>query len=291
MSYDFSFKVGTLMTLHDSPLPPLPKAVAAFTVSLAMGLILSAPASAQAPAAAPAAQTKPITVNGKTIPRTRLDFVLKQNVAQGQPNNEQVRQAIADRLVNTELLAQEADKRGLAKNGDGQIFLDLARQNALAQLVVEDYFKANPLKEEDVRAEYERIRSVQREYKAHHILVENEAEAKDIIVKLNAGGKFEELAKVSKDPGSKDKGGELDWAAPGNYVRPFSEALVKLEKGKITETPVRSDYGWHVIRLDDVRLPPQFPAYDQAKQQVVNVMRDRMIQTLVQDLRAKAKIE
>ena len=141
-------------------------------------------------------------------------------------------------------------------------------------------------------AEYNKVKSARgdKEYKARHILVDSDTQAKEIISQLKKGAKFEDLAKQSKDPGSKDKGGDLDWNLPTTFVKPFAEALTKLEKGKFTETPVQTQYGWHVIRLDDVR-PVQFPAFDAVKQQILNKMQEEEVQKFVHDLRAKATIK
>ena len=266
-------------------------------LALLLGATLSAAVRAQDTKAAPlppaiAAAAKPVTVNGKAIPRSRVDYIVKQRAAQGQPDNEQSRKAILDTLINQELLAQEAEKKGLAKSSDVITQVELARQNALARAVVEDYVKGHPVKEEAVRAEYDKVKAQRggQEFRARHILVEKEDEAKDIIERLKKGEKFEDLAKLSKDPGSRDRGGDLDWAAPGNFVKPFSDAMTKLEKGKYTESPVQTQFGWHVIRLDDTRTT-QFPPYDQVKPQIVNLMQEQAIQALVAELRSKAKIE
>lgn len=244
-------------------------------------------AAAKAEAAA-----KPVTVNGKAIPRSRLDFLVKQRTAQGQPDNEQVRRALLDNLINQEVLAQEAERKGLSKSADIQTQVDLSRQTALARAVIDDHLRSHPIAESAVKAQYEAVKAQrgEREYRARHILVDTEAAAKEITERLKKGEKFEELAKQSKDPGSKDRGGDLDWAAPSNYVKPFADALVKLEKGKMTDAPVQSQFGWHVIRLDDVRST-QFPPYEQVKQQIRNAMQEQEVQKLVKDLRSKAKIE
>jgi len=243
-------------------------------------------------AAAKPEAAKPVTVNGKAIPLSRLNFLVRQRTAQGQPDNEQVRRALLENLINQEVLVQEAERRGLGKSADVQIQLELSRQTTLARAVIDDYLKSRPITESAVKAQYEAVKAQrgEREYRARHILVDTEASARDITEKLKKGEKFEELAKQSKDPGSKDKGGDLDWAAAGNYVKPFADALVKLEKGKTTDAPIQTQFGWHVIRVDDVRST-QFPPYDQVKQQIQNAMQEQEIQKLVAELRSKAKIE
>jgi len=257
-----------------------------------LGLYLAAPASAQTASEPAKASFKPVTVNGKAIPKSRFDFVLKQRVAQGAPDNEQTRRTVLDSLITQEVFAQEADRAGFAKNADVRMQLELLRQQVLAQAVFQEYFKKHPVKDEQMLAEYNKIKTSRgdKEYKAKHILVDKDTEAQEIIAQLKKGAKFEDLAKQSKDPGSKDRGGELGWSPPGTYVKPFAEALVKLEKGKYTETPVQTQFGWHVIQLDDVR-PVQFPAFDEIKPQLLGRMQEQEVQKLIVDLRGKAKIE
>jgi peptidyl-prolyl cis-trans isomerase C len=241
---------------------------------------------------APKGAPKATTVNGKPIPKARFDFMLKQQIAQGRPDNEQLRNAIRDQLVAWEMVQQEADRTGLTKNADVQTQIALSRQQIIFQAYVQDYVKTHPIKEEAIRAEYNRVKALrgEKEYKARHILVEKDTEAKDIIEQLKKGAKFEDLAKQSKDPGSKDKGGELDWQPATTYVKPFADALVKLEKGKTTEVPVQSQFGWHVIRLDDVRAA-QFPEFDAVKQQIVQMLQGQEVDKMVKDMLAKAKVE
>jgi peptidyl-prolyl cis-trans isomerase C len=231
-------------------------------------------------------------VNGKIVSRAKIDLAVKQRVAQGQPDNEQLRRGLLDVLINQELLSQEAERRGLLKIPESQVQIELVRQSAIANLVLDDHVRAHPVSDDTARAEYDKIREQRgtREYRARHILVETEAGARQIIEKLQKGEKFEDLARESKDPGSKERGGDLDWAAPGNFVAPFSQAMVKLDKGKFTETPVQSQFGWHVIRLDDTRST-QFPPFEQVKQQIVNGLQQQEVQKFIADLRARAKIE
>ena len=235
---------------------------------------------------------KAASVNGKAIPKSRVDFLMKQQAAQGAPDNEQVRHAILDRLINIEVVVQEAERKGLAKNAEVQSQIDLARQQIIFQAYLQDYVKSHPIKDEAARAEYNKVKAQRgdKEYKARHILVEKDTEAKEIIEQLKKGAKFEDLAKQSTDVGSRDKGGELDWQPASTYVKPFADALAKLEKGKTTEVPVHSQFGWHVIRLDDVR-PMQFPAFDDVKQQIVGMLQNREVENVVKGLRAKAKVE
>jgi peptidyl-prolyl cis-trans isomerase C len=235
---------------------------------------------------------KPVSVNGKPIPRARVEFIVKQRTAQGQPDTEQARQAILDNLITQEAVAQEAERRGYGKNAEVRTQLDLLRQQVLVQAMVQDHLKAHPVKDEEMLAEYNKLKASRsdKEYQARHILVDKEAEANEIVAQLKKGTKFDELAKQSKDPGSKDKGGELGWNTPQSFVKPFADALAKLEKGKYTETPVQTQFGWHVIQLDDVRTT-QFPSFETVKQQMVSRMQEQEVQKLVREIRGKAKIE
>jgi peptidyl-prolyl cis-trans isomerase C len=259
-------------------------------LTLALIVALSLPGFALAQAGA--ASTKVATVNGVVIPKTRVDAVVRAQTAQGQKDSPELRAAIRDRLITLEIVAQEATRKGLGKTADTLSQLELARTNILAQAFRADYVKNHMVSDDALKAEFEKIKSQMgdKEYKARHILVENEAEAKEIIVKLKKGEKFEELAKASKDPGSKDHGGDLDWNQPGGFVKPFSDAMVKLEKGKYTETPVQSQFGWHVIQLEDMR-PAKFPDFNEIKPGLQQRMQDEMFEKVVADLRAKAKLE
>jgi len=259
-------------------------------LTLALAVALSIPGLALAQAGA--ASAKVATVNGVAIPKSRLDVVVNAQEAQGQKDTPELRAAIRDRLITLEVLAQEANRKGLSKSADTVGQIDLARINILAQAFRNDYFKHHPVSDEALKAEFEKIKTQMgdKEYKARHILVEKETEAKEIIEKLKKGEKLDELAKGSKDPGSKDHGGDLDWNLPGGFVKPFSDAMVKLEKGKYTETPVQSQFGWHVIQLEDVR-PAKFPDYAQVKPNLQQRLQEAMFEKAVSDLRGKAKVE
>ena len=261
-----------------------------FRLTLALIVALSLPGLALAQAGA--ASAKVATVNGVAIPKSRVDAIVRAQEAQGQKDTPDLRAAIRDRLITLEIVAQEATHKGMAKTADTLSQIELARTNILAQAFRTDYVKNHPVSDDALKAEFEKIKSQMgdKEYKARHILVENEADAKEIIVKLKKGEKFEELAKASKDPGSKDHGGDLDWNQPGGFVKPFSDAMVKLEKGKYTETPVQSQFGWHVIQLDDVR-PAKFPDFNEIKPGLQQRMQEAMFEKTVADLRAKAKVE
>ena len=258
------------------------------TLILAIALSIPGLASAQAGAAG----AKIATVNGVAIPKSRVDAIVQAQEAQGQKDTPELRNAIRERLVTLEAVAQEAERKGLGKSAESVAQLALARTNILVQAYRNDYLKHHPVSDDALKAEYEKIKTQMgdKEYKARHILVETESEAKDIIAKLKKGEKFEELAKLSKDAGSKEHGGDLDWNLPSGFVKPFSDAMVKLEKGKYTETPVQSQFGWHVIELEDVR-PAKFPDFEQVKPKLVQRMQEAGFEKAVNELRAKAKVE
>jgi peptidyl-prolyl cis-trans isomerase C len=259
-------------------------------LTLAIALALSLPGLALAQAGA--ANAKIATVNGVAIQKSRVDTIVRAQTAQGQQDTPELRAAIRDRLITSEIMVQEANRKGLAKQADTVNQIELMRMQILAQAFRADYIKNHPISDDTLKAEFEKIKAQlgDKEYKARHVLVEKEAEAKEIIEKLKKGEKFEELAKASKDPGSKDQGGNLDWNQPGGFVKPFSDAMVKLEKGKYTETPVQSQFGWHVIQLDDVR-PAKYPEFTEVKPNLTQRMQETMFEQAVAELRAKAKVE
>jgi peptidyl-prolyl cis-trans isomerase C len=231
-------------------------------------------------------------VNNKPIPKAREDAWVKELTKQGQQDTPELRKMVKDRLIQNEILLQEATRRGVADKPEVKFILDVQRQNALIQALLRDEMEKRPVSDAEIRKVYEdqKAKVGGKEYRARHILVEKEDEAKAIIDQLKRGGNFEELAKKSKDTGSAAKGGELDWAAPDSYVKPFSDAMTKLNKGQFTETPVQSQFGWHVIRLDDVR-DTQFPPLEQVTPQIREGLQQQRVQAFIEDLRKKAKIQ
>ncbi|WP_420225793.1 foldase protein PrsA [Pigmentiphaga litoralis] len=241
--------------------------------------------------AVPAFAQNAAVVNGKAIPSSRVDQFVNLLTKQGQPDSPQLREQIREELINREVFLQEADKRGIAKQPEVQAEIDLTRQSVLIRGLFNDYLAKNAITPQQVQAEYDRVKSAQgdKEFRARHILVETEAQAKDIIAQLNKGAKFEELAKQSKDPGSAANGGDLDWAPASTYVKPFSDALAGLSKGQTTANPVQTQFGWHVIRLEDVR-DSQFPPLDQLRPQIEESLRQAKLRDFQASLRQKAKI-
>lgn len=245
------------------------------------------------PTAAPAGSTAAIaTVNGAPISQARFNFLLQQSQQQGQPDSPETRKNLREKLIIEEIVAQEAIKKGMDKLADVITQIDLARQTILIRAYLQDFIKNNALGDDVLKAEYDKIKSQMgdKEYHARHILVEKETEAKDIIAKLKKGEKFEKLAEKSKDPGSKATGGDLGWAAPANFVPEFSAAMTKLQKGQYTTEPVKSQFGWHIIKLEDSRTM-QAPPFDEVKQNLRQRAQQQQIDKMISDLRAKAKVE
>ncbi|MBF8177312.1 MAG: peptidylprolyl isomerase [Burkholderiaceae bacterium] len=244
-------------------------------------------------ASLPAMAQNLAVVNGKPIPSSRADVMIKQMTSQGQQDTPELRAMVKDELINREILIQEADKLGLGTNADVKNQIEIARQSILIRALVADYLKKNPVKDADIKAEYDRFKAQasDKEYHARHILVEKEDEAKAIIAKLKGGAKFEDLAKASsKDPGSAANGGDLDWASPASFVKPFSDAMVALKKGELSETPVKTQFGYHVIKLDDVRTA-KIPTLEEVKPQIAESLQQKKLQAFQQQLRSKAKIQ
>lgn len=238
----------------------------------------------------PAAQAQVAKVNGVAIPQGRADILLKDAVAQGRPESLELRDAVKKRLIESEVIAQEAVKLGLQKNAEISARIDLARQQVLIGAYFNEMARRNPASEDAMRQAHERLKDhpAANEYKARHILVASEKEARDIIAQLKGGADFAKLAaEKSRDEGSKGQGGELQWSVPTGYVRPFAEAMAGLKKGTMTETPVQTNFGWHVIRLDDMRPVP----FETLKPQLQQIVQRENVQKIVDDLRAKAKIE
>ena len=266
-------------------------ALAVPAIALAQALPTKEPA---AKPAAPASREGPVaTVNGVAIPRQRAEFVVRQQTARGAQDSDQLRARVREVLVNNEVVVQEANKAGLSKKADVQVQIEMARQEVIVNNFVNDWISKHPISDAEIQTEYERAKSQtgSTEYKARHILVETEDEAKKIIADLKKGGKFDDLAKASsKDTGSKDRGGDLDWQIPGVFDKTFADAMVGLQKGRMTDAPVRTRFGYHIIQLDDMRpvkIPPLAEVKAQIQQRLVQVKVDKM----VADLRAKAKIE
>jgi peptidyl-prolyl cis-trans isomerase C len=255
--------------------------------------LLSALAAAILGLALPAFAQNVAIVNGKAVPKARVDALAAQLAKSGRPVTPELQGQLKDEVIAREIFMQEAQKRGLDASDDFKNQMELARQTLLIRELFADYQKANPVTDADIKAEYDKFAAANggKEYRARHILVEKEDEAKAIIASLKKGGKFDEIAKKqSKDPGSGANGGDLDWANAASYVPEFSGALVKLNKGQLTQEPVKSQFGYHVIRLDDVR-EAQLPKLEEVKPQIAQQLQQQRLAKFQEDLRGKAKIE
>ena len=261
---------------------------------LVAAFLPGATALAQAPAKAPAKGEAPKAAAAPSsdkalFPAAQFDFMLKERLGQGATDTPEIRNAIKEELNTRELLAREARKQGLDKSADMKTQMDLASQTVLVRAFVADWIKKNPIPEPDLRKEYDQIKGQigDKEYKVKHILVDKEDEAKEIIAELQKGAKFDELAKArSKDPGSKERGGDLDWNAPTSFVKPFGDAMKATPKGKFTAQPVQTQFGWHVIAVDDVR-DAKVPTYDEVKPQLQQRLQAQYLDKFFKDLRAK----
>ena len=254
------------------------------TRAFAFGVLLAASSLAFAQNAA--------IVNGKPIAKQKVDEFVQALAAQGRPDTPELRAAVREELIARELFLQEAERKGLPRNIAVQREIDAARQQILIRALIQDYLKNSPITDKEVGVEFDKMKkqSGDREYKARHVLVEKEDDAKKIIEQLQKGAKFEDMAKQSKDTGSAANGGDLDWNVPGTFVPAFAEAMTKLQPGKFTETPVQTQFGWHVIRLDEVR-DAKAPPMEQMRPQIQQQLERQKVQALQQDLRSKAKVQ
>ncbi len=243
--------------------------------------------------ALPALAQNLAVVNGKAVPKARMDAMAQQMAKAGRPVTPDMEGQLKDEIIAREIFLQEAQKKGLDATEDYKAQMALARETILIRELFMDWQKKNPVTDEAIKAEYDKFVAANsgKEFKARHILVEKEADAKDIIARIKKGAKFEDIAKKqSKDPGSAVNGGDLDWANPRSYVPEFTEALLKLKKGQLTDTPVKSQFGYHVIRLDDERQA-ELPKLEEVKPQIAQQLQQQMMAKYQDELRAKAKVE
>ncbi len=255
---------------------------------LVLTLLLAALAPAFAQDAKPVA-----SVNGREIPAIYGEMARQTLLSQGAPNDANLDTRAREALINQELLSRAAIDKGLDKNPRLVAAMEMMRREQLSKAYLEDYVKNHPISEAEIKAEYDKAKAAAggNEYKARHILVKTEAEAKAIIAQLNKKVAFDKLAKEkSIDKGSAVKGGDLGWNVPGSFVKEFGDAMQKLKKGETAGTPVQSQFGWHVIRLDDLR-PTRFPALDEVKNEVRQQLQQKRVRDAIGELRAKAKVE
>ena len=256
-------------------------------------VLLAALSAAAIGLALPAAAQNVAIVNGKPVPKARVDMLAQQLAKAGRPVGPEMQGQLKDEVIAREIFMQEAQKRGLDASDDFKAQMELARQTILIRELFADQQKKNPVTDADIQAEYDKFVAANggKEYKARHILVKSEDEAKKIIAELKKGAKFEDLAKKeSKDPGSGANGGDLDWAAPSSYVPEFAQAMIKLKKGEMTQVPVKSQFGWHVIRVDDIR-DAQLPKLEDVKAQIAQQLQQQRLAQFQEQLRKSAKVE
>ena len=232
-------------------------------------------------------------VNGKAVPKARMDSLSLQLQSTGRPITPEVQEQMRQHLIALEVFTQEADKLGLSSSDEFKAQMELARQTVLANQLIKEFEKKNAITDELLKAEYDKFVAANggKEIKARHILVDKEADATAIIASLKKGAKFEDIAKKrSKDTGSGSKGGDLDWANPSSYVPEFSAALQALKKGQLTDKAVKTQFGFHIIRVDDVR-DIKLPTFDEVKPQIADQMKQDKRGTYQRDLLGKAKVE
>ncbi len=233
----------------------------------------------------------PATVNGKPIKQELVDFIVKDATAQGKTIDDATRANIVNQLITTEIIDQEAQKSGITQTPDFLAKEELTRRELRVKAYIEDFLRKNPIDDKTLQAEYDKIKAQisGKEFRASHILVKSEDQAKAIISQLAKGADFAKLAKENSLDSSKDQGGDLGWFQPETMVKPFSDAVAKLQKGGYTTAPVQTEFGWHVIKLDDSRTATP-PSFDAVSKELANELQRQHLEKLVSDLRAKAKI-
>ncbi|MCL2020727.1 MAG: peptidylprolyl isomerase [Betaproteobacteria bacterium] len=254
-----------------------------FAAVFAASLLLSAPGFAQ---------DVFVTVNGAKVPKYVADVLIEEQKAAGVAESEEMLNAVRDALIRRELIVAEARRAGLEKKPEIQGMMENARLSVLVRAYIDDYLKANPVTNTDISATYETFKQQigNTEYHVRHILVENEKEAEEIIAKLKKGSKFATLTDSSLDVASKDNGGDLGWMSPAAFVQPFAQALAQLKKGQYTQTPVQTDFGYHVIMVEDTRAT-KLPPLEQVQEQIRQRLNQQKVENLLEELRAKAEIK
>ena len=256
-------------------------------------LLATAVASLMALGAQTAFAQNVAIVNGKAVPKTRLDSLAQQVAKSGRPMSPEIQAQLREEVITREIFMQEAEKQGLSSGEDYKAQMELARQTIMIRALFANYQQKNAVTDAELKTEYDKFAAANggKEYKARHILVEKESEATAIIASLKKGAKFEDIAKKqSKDTGSGANGGDLDWANASSYVAEFTEALIKLNKGQTSSTPVKTQFGYHVIRVDDIRTA-QLPPFEELKPQIAQQLEQQRLAAFQQGLRDKAKVE
>lgn len=255
--------------------------------------VLAATVAALGALSLPAMAQNIAIVNGKPVPKARADQLISQIAKSGQPRSPEMESKVKDEVVLREIFMQEAERRGLAASTDYKAQLELARQSLLIRELFADYAKKNPVTDAEAKAEYDKFKAQapSKEFHARHILVKTEDEAKALIKQLNGGAKFDDLAtKNSIDTESAKNGGDLGWSTPDTYVPEFGQALSQLKGGEMTQTPVKTQFGFHIIKLEETR-DAQFPAFDDVKAQIVQRISQQKVAEFQEELRTKAKTD
>jgi len=232
-------------------------------------------------------------VNGNAIPQAYADTMMAEQTAKGAPDSQELRDAVREELVRREILFQAAKKKGIDKKAEVQTQIELARQAVVLRAYLQDFVSTNQVTDAEAKKAYDdmKARLGDTEYKVGHILVDDEAKAKALIAKIDAGEKFEDVAKAeSTDPGSKERGGDLGWSSPSMYVPAFSQAMSSLKKGEMTQTPVQSNFGWHIIRLEDTRQL-NAPEFDKILPEIKQRLQSQKLEQHITELRQSAKVE
>lgn len=251
--------------------------------------------SLTAPLAASADDDVVAKVNGVAIRQSQIETAARNLISQGQQDTPDLRVRLKDELIARELILQQANADGLAKRDEVRDQIELARSNILINAFLQTWAKDHPVAEADLKAEYDKLKgelATIDEFQARHILIKDEKAAKAALAKLKKGEKFDKLAStLSEDTGTKAKGGELGWVrSDANLVAPFMEAMKKLKKGETTSELVKTEFGYHIIRVDDTRKARP-PAFEQVRGELNQFMQRRAIEQMVRDLRDKAKVE
>lgn len=258
-----------------------------------MNRMLTAVALATTLVALPVTAQNLAVVNGKPVPTARLHVLVDQLERAGRPVDDAAREQLKEELVMREVFAQEADKRGIRAQPDFRAQLELTVQTLLIRELFNDFQRNNPVTEADIQAEYDEWVGAMsgQEYRSRHILVATEAEAKAIITSIRRGARFEAIAqRQSIDTGSGAQGGDLDWAGADVFVPEFSQAMVQLAKGEMTTEPVQSQFGWHVIRVDDIR-EAELTTLEEVRPQITQQLEQEKLMEFQETLRSKARIQ
>ena len=246
--------------------------------------------------AATASADKPLAVvNGVALPQIFANFVRQGRMNRNSPPEALTEESIREAVVTAELMSQEAVRQGLDKNATLQAALEFQKKELFSKALIEEFVRNNPIQEEAVKAEYDKAKAKagSTEYRPRHILLNSEKEANAVITRLTTGkkkAKFEDLAKTESKDSSAGNGGDLGWVLPANLVPEFAEAMSKMKAGEISKKPVQTKFGWHVIRMEEIRKL-DFPDYDKLKERIASQMQQLQLRKYVVELRAGAKVE